>query len=258
MNQTDSQTDRAFHFMGTAYGEDMLKLEDVSGLPQFVKKVYGGREICPKTGREHFQYHIACRTQQRWSAIKKWLTGAHIQVARVPKDSIAYAMKVATASGVKQVIEPDYIDNQKALMMLAEICPQFCKCIHPGKTRDEYSHLDENENYWHRVRKILWNQPHLCGLYGKPDLFRIWKNTEVVWHYHHQKKEAEQIVEALAEASGGEGGIVLPPLPEGDFPEGENIIISDNNTDATLPPPSLQYQEEEDGLRQEEGRSDQS
>lgn len=174
---TDRQTDKSTNWAVTAFGNDITLLEDVNSYPSYVKKVFGGRETCPDSGRLHFQGHIQLHTQQRLSAIKKWLPTAHLEIARNFKASIAYSMKSDTASGEKnEVPNPKpFIDNQTALMMLART----------DLSGTELSETDiPDHGFWPRVRCILLTQPHLCGLFGKPDLYRLWKHTWAVWEHH--------------------------------------------------------------------------
>ena len=179
----DRQTDKATNWAVTAYGEDILTIEDASGFPAFVKKVFGGREVCPTTQREHFQGHIQCFTQQRMSAIKKWLPRAHLEVARNVQASIAYSLKADTSSGEKKetVNQKPFVTDRLAMEKLVATCGAKCECLWYPKGDEERCFTDEKEDYWHRVRAILLDEPDLCGLYAKPDLYRLWKNTKSVW-----------------------------------------------------------------------------
>lgn len=197
--QTDRQTDKAFNWAVTAFNGDILSLEDRSRFPPYVKEVYGGREICKETGREHFQGHISLRNGQRMSALKKWLPTAHLGVARNFNASITYAMKSDTASGEKKRVEnpnPPAPNNQEALMMLARV-----------DLSGQITNVETMDNdFWPRVIVILRQEPQLCGLFGKPDIFRLWKHTWSVWI----EKAAEETI------------VLQSPT-----------IISDNSTDAS-------------------------
>jgi hypothetical protein len=235
MAQTDRQTDKATHWQVTAYDQDILRLEDASGYPVYVKKVYGGREKCPTTGREHFQGHIVLRTQQRLSAIKKWLPTAHLEVARNFNASIQYALKTDTASGEKseRANPTAFVTNRSALEKLVEQAPyKICE--------DEDT---EKEDYWQRVRKILLDEPDLCGLYGKPDLYRLWRNTKSVWF------------ERARRAREGFDSITQSPIAI----ENRNIIISPDNINGTQVINLLQAQSSEEaddqGSDEDEGCS---
>jgi len=262
--QTDRQEPksdtRATHWRITSFDkDDMSRLDASSNYPLWVKEVYGGREIAPSTGSLHYQAHIACRAQTRWSSVKKWLPKSKIFVSTLPGESIAYCLKLDTSAEKKKIMENTntYMTDQKAMEKLVSVCQSTCECVfnHRKELPQNQSELmqlrcceDVNEDYWHRVRNILLLEPHLCGLYAKPDLYRLWKNTKSVWVSRARAKERS-------------GGIVLPPatFTELSEPLVNEIIFSPENTNATVsPPPSLQYQEEEDGVWSQEGRTYQS
>jgi len=228
---TDRQTDkkepksdtRSTHWCVTAYDKEEWRRLDVSGdHPLWVKEVYGGLETCPDTGRVHYQAHVACRAQARWSTVKKWLPTAHIIVSNSPAESIAYCLKLDTAAAQKKIIEnPNaYMTDRKAMEMLVETCKRTCECMFNyekklSANQSEVQQLrcceDDKEDFWHRVRAILMTHPHLCGLYAKPDLYRLWKNTKSVWIARDRSR-----------------GIVLPPATPA-----AQIIFSPENTNAS-------------------------
>lgn len=224
--KTDRQTDKATHWLVTGFSGEIVMLETPEQWPPFVKKVYGGREICPTSGREHFQGHIQCNAQQRFSALKKWLPTAHLEVARDAQASMKYAMKEETSSGEKRVVDNPrpFVTDRMALEKLADVCPQFCNCkTYP----DKQLCFDDKEDFWHRVREILIAEPDLCGLYGKPDLYRLWNNTKSVWF--HRKKTRDSITPS---PDGWELGVADRQVSDG----GNEIIISDKNINgATVP-----------------------
>lgn len=96
-----TMTDKSTWWSVTAYNDEIELLES-NEFPDFVVKVFGGREKCPTTGRIHFQGAVQCRSQQRFSALKKWLPTAHWEPAK-NKDALQkYAMKADTAIGDKE------------------------------------------------------------------------------------------------------------------------------------------------------------
>jgi len=177
--QTDRQTDRHCHWAITSFDEEEILRLDCSGTrhPGFVKKVNGGVEICKETGRRHFQGHVHT-TQSRFRALKRWLPKAHIEVARDVRASINYAMKSDTTEGAKQAyINVGYMTDRKLMELVADQCDMLCDC----KGHQGLYCVDEREDYWHRVRRILLTQPDLCGALAKPDIYRLWKHTKTVW-----------------------------------------------------------------------------
>lgn len=241
MSQTDRQTDKSTNWAVTAYNAEIALLENAKSYPSYVKKVFGGREICPTSGKEHFQGHIQLHTQQRLSCIKKWLPTAHLEIARNFKASVAYAMKNETSSGAKnEVVNPrPFIDNQTALKMLA------VTDIPVEEFGREVKDLDDH-HFWPRVRIILKTQPHLCGLFGKPDIYRMWKHTASVWFYHvSEEGEAEAsrrhegtivlqsptIIEPSS-INGSESGTQASPKGSGTEADDTSGVTSDGGNDS--------------------------
>lgn len=172
--------------------------------PEFVSEVLGGLEECPDTKRIHFQGALRCRSQQRFSAIKKILPKSHIEMANCPPALSAYAMKEDTAVEKKEVRlnSTPYYTLEKLLLLLA------CQ-----PTEDED---DEKLDFWHRANMILLTKPYLIGLLAKPDTYRAWSHTRMVWHYHVTDKKT---FKTLTE----EELIVLQVLP-GHASEGSGLI----------------------------------
>lgn len=121
--KTDRQTDKAMWWSVTAFGDEIILLEDKSNYPDFVKEIFGGREICPDTDREHFQGAINCNRQVRMSALKKWLPTSHLEPARNVQALKQYAMKLDTAVDNKhvRVNEIKYQRMSDTCMILARI-----------------------------------------------------------------------------------------------------------------------------------------
>lgn len=178
---TDRQptTMRAACWSCTAFDNDeIVLLENSDNYPQFVKQVYGGREICPTTNREHFQGAIVLKTQQRLSAMKKWLPTAHFQVARQTEALKKYCMKQETAVGPKLVRnnERKYLTMKDALMTLARTLLD---------DNDVVKDMTISQKYWYAVRKHLIDFPDDIGLFSQPQMLRAFKNTASVWELHN-------------------------------------------------------------------------
>jgi len=110
MSQTDRQTDsqpKSMLWSVTAYNDDILILKDKDTYPSYVRRVLGQDEICPETQRPHFQGLIQLTTQQRRSALKKWLPTAHLEICRDKNKLKNYVQKDATRDP-----EGDQIDNE--------------------------------------------------------------------------------------------------------------------------------------------------
>lgn len=197
MPQTDRQTDKATYWCVTAFNAEIEAMENKSTWPTWVAEVHGGRELCPKTKKLHFQGMVKCKSQQRLSAFKPWLPTAHLEAAR-QKDALKqYALKAETAVGPKTSVknEKPYYTTEMILRLLAISQP-----------------LLGQDDFWGRVNRILLEKPYLCGLLAKPDIYRLWKNTRETWITLMTDPETNLLM--------GEEAIVLQP------PTGSGELIS--------------------------------
>jgi len=185
-------TEKATWWSITTFDDGEQKYLSGSQFPEWVARVYGGLEKCPDTGRIHFQGALQCRSQQRFSAIKKWLPKAHLEPA-ISRDALRkYAMKQETACGPKTAQEnktPYY--TLEMLLKLIAIQPIDLDAI------------DWKKRYWVAVNKILRDKPYLVGALVKPDTMRAWEHTHWVWIDLMTDKESGRMK--------GEEAIVLQP-----------------------------------------------
>jgi len=140
--------------------------------PVFVRKILGGRETCPDTGREHFQGAIQCWQQVRLSQFKDWLPTAHLEPARHAEALQKYAMKAETASGEKKVTE-----NTIKHFSANQICEKIALAIVCSKNQTDR----QTDSFWRGVKAILMESPELAGQLMNPSLRNFYKNTESVW-----------------------------------------------------------------------------
>lgn len=185
MSQTDRQTDKATWWSVTAFAEDEIRELSGTEFPRFVKKVFGGMEKCPTSGRLHFQGAIQCHSQQRFSALKKWLKTSHLEVARNEDAIRQYAMKEDTAVGPKReaMNTTPYAAMHDLLtqvatrsltcgdQVLALLDVKKCKSID-----DEY-----REEFIYVTRLILQEQPSLVTAFMIPAVERAWIRYRGVW-----------------------------------------------------------------------------
>lgn len=209
MSQTDRQTDKATWWSITAFDEGEIKFLQGTVYPEFIHKIHGGLEKCPDTGRTHFQGAVQCRSQQRFSAIKKMLPKAHIEAAKSAEALRKYAMKADTAIGEKSVRSnstPYW--TMEMIMKLLAITPCPARIV----TNDEI--------FWYKVNFILVQKPYLVGLLAKPDIYRMWKHTSDTWILLMTDPITNQLLE--------EGAIVLqPPASDPEHPPWEAPVVPD-------------------------------
>jgi len=197
-------TVRATYWSVTAYGDNIARLEDKEHYPRLVKEVDGGREQCPKTKRIHYQGRIVCRSQQRRSALSKWLPGAHFEPAK-DKDALkAYVLKEDTAVGPKTttVNERKYLSMAEALTIVGS--HTYVKYHHnTWYAKEGFENFKTKGNnpekaaakwvFWIGVREHVKEFPDDISLFSQPQMERAWTNSWGIW-------------QARAEAR----GIVLP------------------------------------------------
>lgn len=189
---TDRQTMRSGCWSITTFNENEIKYLEGDSFPPLIKEVYGGKEMCPQTGRVHFQGCLIT-TWCRFSAIKKIFDKAHIEKAYQKEALIKYAMKSETAIGDKKKVENKhkYYNLEDVMKLIAKT---FSTIPIEEKIKYEYSggaHVytsksgtvveGHEENYWLAVRAILYERPFLASILSQPQTLRLWKNTYQVW-----------------------------------------------------------------------------
>lgn len=246
MAQTDRQTDttaRSPHWTCTMYGDECtatLRMLETGVFPDFVKAIYGGPEICPRTGRLHAQVHVECKRQVRMSQLKKIWPTAHLEPTKNPQASIKYALKEETSAGQK-------LTTQNASTVLyshpGEIIRHVVKRIgqryrfYDASTNavdmdicndTVYKWIEDErkpaEIWWEAVSDIIRFEPKYRinpTQFARPDVQTIWKGC---WLSYIQVYMQEAAVEGLS--------ITGPPNNEDEVESVreiiEGLIITDN------------------------------
>jgi len=197
MSQTARQTDKSTWWSITAFDDGEKEWLGGGKFPEWVAAVHGGLEKCPDTGREHFQGALQCRSQQRFSAVKKILPKSHIEPAKSAEALRKYCMKAETAVGEKR----EYTNSTpywtaEMLQKLLAITPVECDATALDRELPK-------TRFWSKVRVILATKPYLVGALAKPDTWRIYENTWQVWVDHMTNMETNELL--------GEEAIVLQP-----------------------------------------------
>lgn len=180
---TDRQTDKASCWIATAYNDEILLLEDATKYPQFVKEVHGGREMCPTTGKLHFQGAIFLHSQQRLSALKRWLPTAHLETAKSRDAVKRYCMKKDTAVGEKTVR-----GNALAYFRMDEWLTMLGNTIRDLKQNDIQQYIDlvvgdedRSKEYWYAVNVIIKTYPHAIASFTDARFKLAWRHTAGYW-----------------------------------------------------------------------------
>jgi len=183
MAQTDRQTDKSTAWIATAYNDEIELLEDASRYPAIVKEVHGGREMCPQTGKLHFQGAIILHSQQRLSALKRWLPTAHLEPAKSKEAIKRYCMKQETAAGDKTVranVQPYFCMDELLTLLGNEVRDLHANSVH------EYIDLitddeDRNKEYWWAVNCVIERYPRTISAYAQSAVKTAWRYTSHYW-----------------------------------------------------------------------------
>lgn len=180
MAQTDRQTDnfsKATHWKTAVFDveDNWAKLD--APPPSFIKFVKRKKEVCPTTGKEHFQIHVACNKQVRLTQMcgyikhTKWfavLGEQHI------KNSLAYIEKVETTAPGAQV---ETMQGEK-YYQLHEIMEMIARYAEPEwpffKIESDYK---TSINNWKWItRRLLHEDRTWANRLSNPTLRRMWED----------------------------------------------------------------------------------
>lgn len=182
--QTPDTTSKSTWWICTVYNDNIDIIENADTYPKYVAKVYGGREKCPTTGREHFQGAIQCVSQVRMSSLLRWLPGTHMEAAKSAEAVKKYCMKADTAIGEKTVRDqPNKYYSMHGL--LTRLGQEYLKSREDGTWFKEQQnwvvkHYEELE-YWFIAKRVLRQEPHLITSFSDPRYKTSWCRTKEIW-----------------------------------------------------------------------------
>lgn len=179
-------TERSTRWAFTAY-EAQWPLFD--NIPDIVKEWSWQTEICPTSGRKHYQGWILTNSQQRHSALTKALPGVHIEVAKNWSALIRYCSKIDTrdASGcvVHEVNQREYLTLDKALMKIAEVWNTDLEKELLGKEIQGHPLYKPKEvrsmMFRSAIQELVRQNPADIGYYVRPDVERGWNLAGAVF-----------------------------------------------------------------------------
>lgn len=188
--KTDRQTDKSTRWAFTAFEEQWSLFKEQ---PPIVKEWGYQTEVCPTTGKKHYQGYILTYNQQRFSALKKVFPNVHLEVARDWNALLNYCKKTETAvagTQVKKVNERRYLKFSDALVRIASAyisrseeqtdllktdphnAPAWCE-----KSLDEI----EKEQFSKAVSDLVMETPEDISLYTNPQIYRAWVMCKGIW-----------------------------------------------------------------------------
>lgn len=177
-------SDKSTWWSVTAFNDEIQLLEK-GEFPDYVQRVYGGKEECPETKKIHFQGAVQCRRQVRLTQLKKWLPTAHFEIAHNKEALKKYAMKEETAIGPKteRQNEVELITVEKLMYKLADEWDNDIYAEYLEQCKDDVKEAFKSA-YWHTARSILSSYPEyrkVCHLFARADVITLWDRTRGVW-----------------------------------------------------------------------------
>lgn len=115
MAQTDRQTDKSTRWAFTAYEAQWGLFND---MPPSIAEWGWQKEVCPETGREHYQGYLRTKQQVRLKSLVKDLPGVHFEIARNWSALTNYCRKDETAVSGTQVHQTS--GNMRTIYSLAK------------------------------------------------------------------------------------------------------------------------------------------
>lgn len=143
-------------------------------------------EICPETGRKHYQGFIRTQSQVRHKALRDLLPGVHVEVAKDWNKLLNYCKKVDTRAPdsvpVHELAKNRHMTMADALTALVAYRP----------TKQEVEDYEQANNgqfwkykdrYWHAVNAYLKDTKNYesIGLFTNNQMVVGWTKTFSVW-----------------------------------------------------------------------------
>lgn len=207
MSKTDRQTDRGYAWSLTVYDPgELANISNKDTWPNWLRKVKYQEEICPSTGKHHWQ--VAALTQQvRFSALKKWLPTAHIELARNKQALMNYVEKDDTAvAGTRQELESEkqYMALHQQLQRLANLVVENMEEYQACRMAliEEKDKNPDKAMYWWVARLMLTAEPELVAVIANPALEKMWTHTSGVWIEAAQAASEASSITASPKISG--------------------------------------------------------
>jgi len=198
MSQTDRQTDKASNWKSAIFDvENNWSALDTPA--PFVKTIYKQEEICPTTGKHHFQIHVVCHRQVRLTQMTSWIKKTK-WIPVFGKEHIANSIKYCSKK--ESAVAGTYEQIQGAkYYQIHELLQEIAKYAEPNPT------LLGHVNDWERITwRMLSTDLTWANRLSNPALRRMWADWGSLFVL-----EWEQANEATC------GGFIIePPQSEED------------------------------------------
>lgn len=185
MSKTDRQTDKSTRWAFTAYQDQWNYFDDIKAIPN-IKEWGWQTEVCPETGRQHYQGYVLTDRQVRLSHWIKYMKGVHFEVARNWQALINYCKKTDTSvEGTQQHVVNDieFWSMERSFCELTRYHSEFSEEWYNktnNKTGKEYDKLMKTmpvELYWYCVKKVVAKEPFRLSTFAQPHMEKTFCKT---------------------------------------------------------------------------------
>lgn len=186
MAKTDRQTDKSTRWAFTAFEAHWNYFNDMNAIPS-VKEWGWQTEICPETGRQHYQGYIMTDRQVRLSHWIKYMKGVHFEVCRNWTALVAYCKKTDSAvpgTQVNQVSTIEYWSMERSFCELMSYYSEYAeeRYEHMDAIKDKkaYAKLEKTyivDMYWYCVKKVVLKEPFRLSTFAQPQMEKTFCKT---------------------------------------------------------------------------------
>lgn len=169
--------DRSTWWSITSFNDEIQIMENLMDgsleMPSWLKEVYGGRELCPSTNKEHFQGALHT-SQIRMTQVKKMLPTSHIEKVKSDAECLKrYVMKNETAIGEKKKLSnPKFITLEGLMELVAKEYLDKHGVLSWDRLHEMYTGKDVG--YDVLSYNIVLEKPYLANLCSQPQSQRCW------------------------------------------------------------------------------------
>lgn len=172
------ETTKATRWAFTAYEQQWHLFQN---RPPIIAEWGWQEEVCPDTGRHHYQGYIRTDRQVRMSQLIKLLPGVHLEIARNWQATVQYCKKSETAIDGTRHHETNGIASlsmAQALIRVARARPRDINL--DFDTLEDYKKAYALE-YDRATTTLLREDRNLVGLYSQPQYERAYIKWRKVW-----------------------------------------------------------------------------
>lgn len=216
MAKTDRQTDKGTRWAFTAYEEQWNLFDDIKKIPQ-VKEWGWQKEVCPETGRQHYQGYLLASSQVRLSHWLKHLKGVHMEIARDWNALKNYCKKAETAVEGTQVAvknDQEFWSMERSFVELMTHYDDF-----HSKWTERYMNLREHTSnasktyardlYWYCVKAIVREEPWRLSIFAQPHMEKTFIRT---YDLYKEPGFRALVLQPETSPSSGPTSVILPDI----------------------------------------------